>query len=341
MNSSSHESNGSFTDVNRQLSRSYLFVIQIGYIYIMPVTSSISFVLNSLCLLVFSYGRKMREKHYLYFKAKTTAEILINCFGALSPLSFCDNCLTNGSLFSQIYIVYGMMALCSILASFLGFMEILIVYNRYIILKPDSKLNLKLNGWTFVLIFLAISVTINTPFLLQLRIESIENTTFFTIVNTELSESKLFHYYWLGSFIFSSLLYCVFLPILGLALIIVLKTFIKANTNAVVTNREFEANKSLTSLVLVMTAIFLASRLAQVSSLSYHVYLYINNMNTELNSYLRFFAFDLIFAVVSGINIFLYSKFNIVFRETFLKLFRKINKFFHFLGELFIFEQSE
>jgi hypothetical protein len=340
MNSLNENLNDSFVEFEIQNNETstvpFVFLSHVGYVYIEPISSSICFILNSACLVVFIFGKEMNDKFYLYFKAKTIGEMVVTLLGALAPLNLCEMCSTTTSLFSQIYSLYGVNGLGYVASNFLGFMEVMIVYDRYITVKSNSKINFKINNWIFVGIFLAISIAFTIPFMFEYRIAKVEiaekNLSFFMLKYTGFGQSKCLYFYRLVNSFLVSAIYCLLLPILSVALCLEFGKFIdkkNALTNRAnsgnMTNEQFDAKKNLISMVLVLTAIFITSRIVMLLALSYHTYTLLNMIvEIDLNYYLNFFAYDLNYSLTTGVNFFIYIKFNRNFRTSCLDLLQKI-----------------
>jgi hypothetical protein len=313
------------------------FITEIAYVYIMPITGLVCFLLNSLSLLVFSCSKELNDdKHYVYFKAKTIAELMLALLGMLNLLNHCEIGSTTGYLIVQVIIVYGLDAgVANIVSIFLSFMELMIVYDRYITVKGNPKLNSKIKNWTFIVCFLVISIVLNIPFLLERKIILAEsnNARFYTSVRTEFVDRMILFYYWIGYTIFCSCIYVLLLPIACIALVIEFAKFTKrknALTNkpnsAVMTNEQFDAKKNLTSMVLVLVSVFLISRLAIIFNVFYNTYLSLKNLQTLINPTLNFIVYEFDLSITAGVSFFIYIKFNRAFRSGFLSLLRKLTR---------------
>jgi hypothetical protein len=337
MSLSNVTSNGSLKIEFEDQSTAQYFITKVAYAYIIPTISSISLLLNTVCLIVFIHGKELKGNLYVYFKAKTMAEMLLAFLGLLEIFNYCDKCSTT-SLFAHIYLAYLVRGVHDIACTFVGFMEISVVYDRYITIKTKSKINLKLSSWPLIFSSLAISLVINVPCLLKTRVVLIENTTDqYTSMFTEFGESGSYGHYWLANIIHVSCVYCVLLPIFSVALIIEFKKFMKRKSSLISNDanssnaaNEFDAKKNLTSLVLAMSVVFLISRIFLIFTVSYYVYDSFSIPSVELKLYLNFFAYDLNYLITSGLNLFFYINFNRLFKKCLFDLLKNIlpNLFF-------------
>jgi hypothetical protein len=106
--------------------------------YILTPICSLGFLLNLICLVVF-FNKDMDKKTYFYFKAKTMGELVVMLIGAASTIVLCTSCTSAASsLMIQIYIAYFTNGTTTIAYTFLGFMELMVVYDRYVIVKPTA-----------------------------------------------------------------------------------------------------------------------------------------------------------------------------------------------------------
>jgi hypothetical protein len=300
-----------------------------AYAYIMPTTCSISLLFNVLNLVVFNCGGKdMKSKHFIYFKAKTIAETSTLIIGSLLPLG---NYQDGASLFVNIYQSYLSAYISEVAFAFLGFLEVLIVHDRYIHLKENSRLNLHFkNNWTLVAIFFAISVMTNCPHLFATRIVPLAaNSSLFTNIYTEFGASRFYNYYNLTKTVILNAINCVLIPVASGMLMVEFRKFMKrkqemTHNNNTMTNAEFDARKNLTSLVLVLTAVFLVSRLIPVIVMALAVYEYILKFDIDFFYYAIFFAFDFNYSFTAGLSFFINLKFNRAFRMSLLSLIKKM-----------------
>jgi hypothetical protein len=322
------EMNGSFAVIKWQPKMSWYF-LHFAYAYIMPVTCSICLLFNVINLVVFNCGGKdMKEKHFIYFKAKTFAETSTIIIGGLMPLAKYQN---GSSLFVNIYQSYLATYILEVAFAFLGFLEVLIVHDRYITLKANSRFNFHFkNNWTVVTICLAISAVTNVPYLFQLRIVPLEaNSSLFISIWTEFAGSRFNHYYFLVKTVIINSINCLLLPVASGMLIVEFRKFLKrkqalTSNNTMMTNAEFNAKKNLTSLVLIFTAVFLLSRLIPVIAMAYAFYENILQIELDFFNYANFFAFDFNYSFTAGLSFFIYFKFNRAFRMSLFSLIKKI-----------------
>jgi hypothetical protein len=333
-----NEKNDSLTIETTSLPMDYFFLINIAYVYLLPITSSICFFFNLLSLIVFICGKEMKNGRYGYFKAKTIAETIFTLVSSLSPLSQVSSSSLVGSLAAQIITVYGVVGACGVVLIFLGFIELLILYDRYITVKPSSKLKLKINHSIFIGIFLAISIAVNIPFFFDSKIILIEykGTSIYTRELTEFGQSYFLFYYWFVYAFLSNCIYILLIPIAGFGLVFEFGRFVKrknvltnqannSNNNPTnsMTNEQFVAKKNLTTMILVLTGVFLISRTFHMCIVCYHTYVTLKNSDTIINSYLYFFGYQLNFPLTTGLSFIIYIKFNKHFRSSLLSLLKK------------------
>jgi hypothetical protein len=312
---------------------------QIACTYILPITSSVCLLSTATSLIIFIFGKEVKGEQFFYFRVKTIAEMIFVLFVLLQATDFVHTDSNVGHLIINIIYLYGTCGLHNIILIFLGFMELLIVYDRYIAVKADSKLNLKINKWIFIGIFLAISIALNLPLIIQYKIVLFENnvTSHYAIalIGFRIDILDILYYYSIVYAVVSSCIHAVLLPVAGFALVMAFRKFIdkkneltnnQTNNNSnlnVLTIDRFNAKKNLTSMVLVLTSVFLISRFIYIFSICLDVYCSKNNFDiSRFSIYLNFFSHEFNFSVTIGANMFIYFKFNRAFRKSFLSLFR-------------------
>jgi hypothetical protein len=81
-------------------------------------------------------------------------------------------------------------------------------------------------------------------------------------------------------------------------------------------------------MVLVMTGVFLIANISLMFNIIYYNYLQLNKLESVVSHYLNFDFNNLISSISTGVNLFVYIKFNRVFRKDFLDLLGKLTPCF-------------
>jgi hypothetical protein len=338
----SNESNHSVVidDLASLSMKGLAYFSQIANTYLLPITSSVCFLLTATNLVVFICGKEMKGEQFFYFRVKTIAEMIFLLLVLLKATELVTTDSQIGRLIILIIHIYGTNGIHSIMLLFFGFMELLIVHDRYIAVKTDSKLNFKINKWIFIGIFLVISMALNIPHIIQYKIALVEinSTSYYSIDRlVDFGNGDILFYYWIVYSIVSSCIYAVLLPVAGFALVVTFRKFINkknelkknrgitnnsSNLNVITTDR-FNAKKNLTSMVIVLTGVFFISRIIYIFSVCFASYHSMNHLKRpQFSFYLNFFSHDFNFSVTIGANMFIYFKFNRAFRKSFLNFFR-------------------
>lgn len=112
-------------------------IFQVGYAYILPGVSMVSMVFNMISLRVF-FSRPLNKKMYRYFKAKTISDLILTTIGSLSLVASCSACGLNHQLvvvwFKRLFLNFIVIGVFN----FSGFMEVVIIYDRYLLLAMNS-----------------------------------------------------------------------------------------------------------------------------------------------------------------------------------------------------------
>jgi hypothetical protein len=321
----------------------------------------------------------MDKKTYFYFKAKTISELVVTFIGAANVINYCTSCTSVASFIIQIQNAYLANGTTTIAYTFLGFMELMVVYDRYVMVKPSSRLNFKVNRWVFVGVFLAVSTVASIPNYVQNEIIAKPNSQAYQTVSSDFGKSQFNTYYQICYSFGRSLVYCVLLPIIGILLVIEFRKFISkknllvtkntatdlvrspgvSNTKATALFKsqvgpqsmvstapanslvvvqvgtganntkerermEYNAEKNVTSMVIVMTVVFVISRLLQLASQCYNQYLRGINAQTASGLYFMYVAYHLTYYVTTSINFAIYYQYNNAFRKCFVRICKKI-----------------
>jgi hypothetical protein len=117
------------------------FILNIGYLYIIPVTCIIGVVFNVLCIVTFASKKLLRNNTdnfmceiYKYFLFKSVSDLIILMVGTLAPIVVCQFCSTTGSFASVLVGIYFTEFISNFLHTISTLTEIVITLDRLSIL---------------------------------------------------------------------------------------------------------------------------------------------------------------------------------------------------------------
>jgi hypothetical protein len=212
------------------------FVYNIGYTFIVTIICSFGFFLNSFCLAVF-FCKEFDANTYLYFKAKTLSEIILTGLGSIVAIVSCTTCHVSRSYFSQIYQWLGLGLLTTTAYPFIGFMEMMILNQRYCLLKAESvtgaRRNERKKSLLYISLFLAISIVLSIPQAMSqtISVSGSNSSGEYRMSNNEFGKSALYFYLQaVCAFIIGVVLNIIHI-LLGLLLVVEFKKFIQKKRN--------------------------------------------------------------------------------------------------------------
>jgi hypothetical protein len=127
-------------------------------VYLTSIVSSFGFALNIACLIVL-FHRKLNGDTYKYLIFKTVSHLGFLFIVATWPVHQCTTCFISLTLWAKINQYYfNLVALC-VFSTNASLVEILIAYERLLMLKQQSnKYLIKLNFWPAIISIKVISL---------------------------------------------------------------------------------------------------------------------------------------------------------------------------------------
>jgi hypothetical protein len=205
------------------------FVHTIGYSFIISPVSLFGLATNLACLLVF-LSDNMNRQVYIYFRAKTLGEIVITSIGTLIPIGTCRSCFTYNTYHTQIYRFIVNNCLLGIVYTFCGLMEIAIVYDRYLIVKKNSRCLCRASK-TLVLAFCAVASTLFTiPQMFSQKIVPTGHTAEgkkYHLVSSDFGKSKAYLHYQIGFSFVRSVIFFHLILLFSVLLVCEFKRYVR------------------------------------------------------------------------------------------------------------------
>ncbi|CAF0714616.1 unnamed protein product [Brachionus calyciflorus] len=260
------------------------FIINIGYPFMLTPISSIGFLLNIFPLITFARLQKSGNI-YRFFLIKTLSESMILLIGAVILYGVCSNCSAYQTLGAIVFRMVFSGYLNAVLATLNGFCEIMIAVDRILIIR-----NISLNAiWYLIASLLAfiISFSLPIPLLFANYIKEISESKY-SLTNTNFGASISYTFYLASVFIFINSFLFVTLTISNVVLLIEFKKYLakkrgmtsigknnlkdtskseesnltNISKKAILNNNTNKSSKGrLTKMVLILSVLFMASRL--------------------------------------------------------------------------------
>lgn len=179
-------------------------LVDIGYLYVIPIISTIGLVSNLVCILTLVSDTNVIKAHisYKYLIVNSLIDAIYLMVVAFLPIARC-NYLCNLSKYyiSKVYELYGFLFASNVLNTFSAYMSILISIDRYLFITKNIILQRKLNTCLVLVIIACLSVLHHIPQIVSLKVDYIHqqilnnsssNSTYqvYTLTNTIFGSTK-------------------------------------------------------------------------------------------------------------------------------------------------------
>ena len=318
-------------------------LFQYGYIIVIPIISLIGFLLNGVCIIVFS-NRNLKEKIHFYLMTKSFIEMLLLAIFVFIPYDSCIDCAsfeTYGSILFSMwingYLGYSLHLFDSII-------EIVITINRFFIIKSSEKILANIKDKIFIFICGFISMIIFVPNLFLYEIESYktkEGTQAFYLEQKN-SDPYLLYFINNATAFVDVITLLILLPV-NIAVIVQFKRFIdKKNrltisnlipipqrTNVIRPTKKRKTETKFNKMILLVSFLFILVRIGEIIP---YIFLHsirvddpnfdpnISNDMVDITSIIKIFS-QFISCIIISANFFVYYSFNTPFKVFFFKLF--------------------
>jgi hypothetical protein len=171
------------------------FIRLVGYLYVIPITASIGFVLNLLLLLVLVTVLSSPTPHANLYKHMLMRSIFIILSTLITGMSIYANCLHCDSfqtLGSTVFRAYFVNVINN--AAWIGvtICEIWLIYHQLIMILKRPRLEVPF--WLCSLLTILICFALNTPFFFSVNVVQTTSTRY-TTIQTQLGASAAFRLY--------------------------------------------------------------------------------------------------------------------------------------------------
>ncbi len=313
----------------------------IGY-YIIPSLGLIGFVLNLFCLFILLNSKFKQRNNFKYVIVKILIELVgcLICIGfqnyllfyVFSP-HFIMGISDENTFFFQIYRKIAFKYLPISLYMWSGVNELMLTYDRYLILKNENIWFNKEGRFKYILVVTVLTcLVINLPTLAAYEImQSQSQTDLYNLVLTDFGKSQFYSFYMLMLLGFSNIVIIFTLVPLMVMVAIEYKRFIKrklekasqlSRLQILNTKREYIKFNKMT---LWLIFLFLLVRITDlITALTNRIVILNKLSNVYYMVYLENFLY-VSGCLVNCSNFFVLLYFNRVFRKSFKNIF-KINK---------------
>lgn len=182
---------------NSSTNNVYSFQIIIN-LFLLPLISSIGFLLNFLCVLV--YWRILRVNNdvlYKYLCINSISNSIAMLIDTFSPLALCgDNCRISQTYSAQLFYLYGFIYFADAFETFSSLIDIVLTVDRFAKVSNRLKNFRKISYKIIIFILLLISLLYYIPFILKKEIVSssivINNVTYgvYRLAPSEFGKTK-------------------------------------------------------------------------------------------------------------------------------------------------------
>ena len=240
-----------------------------GYYIFVTILSSISFIFNLLCFIVFLNPKLIEDNIFFYFKIKSFVECLLVLIDGAEPLV--DTYLKD-TYFSWFYYIVSIHYFKNSCIFYTIFLEIVITINRYFIIKSKTKIFVRIRDIALAIIGALVCLLAYKPMLVCERVVLINS--FYGIYGlgySPICDLSTFNIYQIS---INSIQHLVPILILLPANIIVLmqyKKFIKKKRTVIAigtsaatlikVNREAKSQGRFTKMILIISFMFIIIRL--------------------------------------------------------------------------------
>jgi hypothetical protein len=310
----------------------FLYLYKIGFVIVTPTICVIGLILNVLCFIV---CLRLKERIFFYFAFKLLAELIYLICGAISPYISCEDCQLENTYLRAIVTLVINKYLKGAIYTLITLLEIEISFNRYYLINSHSnKTIVERKDKLKMIVYILISLTVFLPYVLGFEIKKKQKEVFFFIFIDEyklgynkFGSSIYFNYFYTYFGFFENILSIVILIPLNIIILIKFKKFIKNKSNIPSTIARQQENakseKRFTRMMVLISFLFIISRLAEASVLIFSIYNYyailmdyfemyliILNIFVETSTYLMF---SLNFFILYFLN----KTFRLKFKQTF------------------------
>ena len=310
----------------------FLYLYRIGFVIVTPTICVIGLILNIICFIV---CLRLKEKIFFYLAFKLLAELIYLMCGAISPYIFCEDCHLEYTYLRAIVTLIINKYTKGVVYTLITLLEIEISFSRYYLLNSHSnKTIVEKKDKLKVIIHTLISLTIFVPYVFGHEIKKEQKEVFFFMFIDEykleynkFGNSVYFYYFYTYFGFFENILSILILIPLNIIIFIKFKKFInnKAKIPSTIARQQENAKseKRFTKMMVLISSLFIISRLAEASALffslyNYYVvlmdyfemYLIILNIFVETSTYLMF-----------SLNFFILFFLNKTFRHKFKQTF--------------------
>jgi hypothetical protein len=291
-------------------------LILVTSVYIAPIVSLISFLLNIICLIVLCH-HKLNGDTYKYLIFKTVSHLGFLFIVATWPVHQCTTCFISLTLWAKINQYYlNLVALC-VFSTNASLVEILIAYERLFMLKQQSnKYLIKLSFWPAIIGIKVISLLLNLPFMFAFRIEKVPQVDVWRLSRTAFGESSSYRTYVTLSNMLQTTGAFIVLIVMNLLVKIEFSKFMKIKKNFTMSNQANNSIDMSISLQSINDANGNGDNLRSAPNARQKQSVSINPINesTELNFTWMIIVASLLFAVTRFIQ-FVYVTVGMAFQQ--------------------------
>ena len=178
-------------------------------IFMLPFISSIGFLLNLLCAVVYwQIMRKNNKVMYRYLFISSVVNSLAMLVDALATMPLCGQyCSVSQTYFAQAFYLYGFIYLADVLETFNFMIDIVITIDRYIeVSRRPHFFKKRAYKWIMTTLLCIGCFLFYIPFVLKKKIEFVSAEKGYTLVTSEFGKNKFWVYFILVQLLVSELI---------------------------------------------------------------------------------------------------------------------------------------
>lgn len=187
-------------------------------VFILPLVSTIGFLLNLLCVIVY-FRLKENELLYKYLFVNSISNSIAMLIDALAPIALCGtHCQISQTYVAQLFYLYGFIYFADVFETFSALIDLIITIDRYFQVENKLKSFRKIRYQIVLIVLFLICLLFYLPFILKKKIikktefvysrneyEKSENTSFYSLVPSDFGRTQFGIIFVLIQLIFSEL----------------------------------------------------------------------------------------------------------------------------------------
>jgi hypothetical protein len=236
-----------FKNLSTSMSTFYI----VGFLYAVPIISTIGFLLNVACMIVF-FTRSFRKpsgQTFKYIILKTTCHTISLLLSALSPITNCFVCPISQTKWAQAYRVYLLIFTANLAFTYAAIIEVMLSYDRLVLFWPNIKSSKRASFKCMLAFILLLGFLINLPFIFSDNVEMAPGfSDKYIIVATSLGRSLAYRIYNILWTLLLSLLTLILMIIINSIVIIKFRSYVSKDAAlSVSSNNQQSTNERVTS----------------------------------------------------------------------------------------------